>query len=65
MTDAEAQALAEAIKNMEPSLRVSGRAPAWNRFHSQFHSGQFSEEKTLQEAIDNSAGDKVDLKNND
>jgi hypothetical protein len=60
MTDSEATAMAEAIKVLEPALRTAGKAPSWERFHQQFHSGMFSEEILLQNAIDNSAADKVD-----
>jgi hypothetical protein len=60
MTDSEASAMAEAIKQMEPNLRIRGMAPSWTRFKQQFHEGQFSEEILVQNAIDNSAQEKVD-----
>jgi len=59
------EALAEAIKNMEPALRAKGQAPSWSRFNVQFQDGQYSEEILVKMAIDNSAAEKVDLKNNE
>jgi hypothetical protein len=59
------EALAEAIKNMEPALRAKGQAPSWSRFNVQFQDGQYSEPVLVPTAIDNSAADKVDLKNNE
>jgi hypothetical protein len=59
MTDSEATAMAEAIKNMEPVLRARGQAPDWTRFRQQFHMGMYSEELLLKEAVDNSAGIKL------
>ena len=56
-----AEAMAEAIKNMEPALRVQGRVPDFGRFNQQFNNGYFSEEALIPMAIENSAADKVSL----
>jgi hypothetical protein len=62
MNDDEATAMAEAIKNMEPALRVKGLTPDWGKFHYQFQTGQYAEDKTMEKAIDDSAADKVNSK---
>jgi hypothetical protein len=53
------EAMAEAIKNLEPELRLRGDAPDWELFNQQFQAGMFSDEITLQQAIDNSKRVKV------
>jgi len=55
-----AEAMAEAIKNMEPALRVAGKTPDFPRFNQVFQSGVYAEPELLQEAIDSSAGLKLD-----
>jgi hypothetical protein len=54
------EALAEAIKNMEPALRAKGQAPSWSRFNVQFQDGQYSEPVLVPKAVENSAGDVLD-----
>lgn len=63
MESTRAEAMAEAIKNMEPALRVQGRVPDFNRFNSQFNAGYFSESALIEMAIDNSKADVVDSSN--
>jgi hypothetical protein len=52
------EAMAEAIKNMEPALRVRGLCPDYGRFNSQFNAGYFSEASLIPMAIENSAAEK-------
>jgi len=58
-----AEAMAEAIKNMEPALRIKGCVPDFNKFNSQFNAGYFSEATLVEMAIDNSKADVVDSTN--
>jgi hypothetical protein len=52
------EAMAEAIKNMEPALRVRGLCPDYGRFNSQFNAGYYSEPALVEMAVANSAADK-------
>jgi hypothetical protein len=54
------EAMAEAIKNMEPALRVAGRTPDFGKFNVQFNMGMYSEPFLVKSAIDSSASDVVD-----
>lgn len=55
------EAMAEAIKNAEPNLRLQGRTIDWNRFMGQFNSGMYEDPVLVPMAVENSAADKNDL----
>jgi len=56
--NARNEAIAEAIKNMEPEMRTQGRAIDWNKFRQCFDNGDFNpfltggDEEKKQKAID-------------